>query len=95
MREVAEAHGTAALRDATVYASGEPCAMCSGALFWAGVKRIVFAATAGDICASLGAPALPITAAEVLAAAEPRVSVEGPYLGDEAVAVLRAWREAR
>jgi tRNA(Arg) A34 adenosine deaminase TadA len=69
--------------------------MCSGALFWAGVKRIVFAATAGDICASLGAPALPITAAEVLAAAEPRVSVEGPYLGDEAVAVLRAWREAR
>lgn len=95
VREVGEAHGTAALRGATVFASGEPCAMCSGALFWTGVRRIVFAATAAEICASLGAPELPVTASEVLARADPKVSVEGPCLGDEAVAVLRAWRAAR
>ncbi len=29
------------LSDCTVYASGEPCPMCAGALYWAGVGRVV------------------------------------------------------
>lgn len=27
----------------TLYASTEPCAMCSGAMFWANIRRVVFA----------------------------------------------------
>ena len=33
------------LAGATVYASGEPCPMCAAACVWAGVGRIVFAAS--------------------------------------------------
>ncbi len=30
------------LEKCTIYASTEPCAMCSGAIFWSGIGRIVF-----------------------------------------------------
>ena len=31
----------------TLYASGESCAMCAGAIFWGGVGRVVYGASAG------------------------------------------------
>ena len=30
------------LAGATLYASGEPCVMCAGAIFWSGARRVVF-----------------------------------------------------
>jgi tRNA(adenine34) deaminase len=91
IREAATKYGAAALRDATVYASGEPCAMCSGAMYWAGIARVVYAATNPDIIAALGSPALTMRCADVLGAGDRPVQVEGPLLRDEAVAVLRAF----
>jgi len=44
VREAQQALGTSSLVGATVYASGEPCAMCAGAMFWAGIARVVYAA---------------------------------------------------
>jgi tRNA(Arg) A34 adenosine deaminase TadA len=84
-------HGLGVARGATVYASGEPCAMCTGAMFWAGVQRVVFAATQDDIIAALGGPALPIRTAEVLASATPAVVVEGGLQRAAAVAVLQRF----
>jgi tRNA(Arg) A34 adenosine deaminase TadA len=43
-RALAE-HGSAALRGSTLYASGEPCPMCMGAIIWCHVERLVFAAS--------------------------------------------------
>ncbi len=37
VREARAALGAEAVRGGTVYASGEPCAMCCGAMFWAGM----------------------------------------------------------
>jgi tRNA(adenine34) deaminase len=71
-----------------VYASGEPCAMCSGAMFWAGIRRIVFAASTESIKRSLGGPSLPITSAQTLANAVPSIEVNGPLMQFEAVTVL-------
>lgn len=88
VREVQSRLGPAALRGATVYASGEPCAMCAGALHWAGIARVVFGASQADIVAH-GGTVLPAGVREVLAGAMPPVRVEGPLLDDEAVAVLR------
>lgn len=90
VREAQQALGLAALAGATVYASGEPCAMCAGAMFWAGVARVVYAASTPQINAALGGSALTTRCAEVLAAASPPVRVDGPLLEAEAVAVLRA-----
>jgi len=33
----------ASLTSATLYTSTEPCAMCCGAIFWAGIGRVVYA----------------------------------------------------
>jgi tRNA(adenine34) deaminase len=89
VRETAARLGAAALSGATVYASGEPCAMCSGALYWAGVQRIVYAAPNEVMNELFGGEQLPIRCVEVLAGASRKVQVEGPLLRDEAVAVLR------
>jgi len=85
--------GASALQGATVYASGEPCAMCSGTMFWAGITRVVLGATTADIAQALGDPTLPVTCSEVLAGCQPAVQVDGPLLRDEAVAVLRDFAQ--
>ncbi|MDB5812925.1 MAG: tRNA-specific adenosine deaminase [Rhodocyclales bacterium] len=89
VREVAQTLGAQALVGATVYASGEPCAMCSGAMFWAGVAHIVYAMPTRVINAVGGAPYLQPKTAEVLAGASRAVRVDGPLLEEEATAVLR------
>ena len=89
VREAAARLGAAALRDTTVYASGEPCAMCAGALYWAGVRRIVYAASNEVMNGLFGGDQLPIHCAEVLASASRQVQVDGPVLADAAVAVLQ------
>src|SRR6476660_5239012 len=38
-------HGSAALRGTTLYTSGEPCAMCMGAIIWCHFGRMVYAAS--------------------------------------------------
>ncbi len=91
VREARLALGDQATVGATVYASGEPCAMCAGAMFWAGIRRVVFAATTPDIEAALGGPSLPLRCADALAGTQPAVQVEGPCLQEEAVGVLQAW----
>jgi len=43
IRMAAERRGTHDLDGCTIYASCEPCPMCLGAIYWAGIKRIVYA----------------------------------------------------
>ncbi len=89
VREASATLGPQALQGGTVYASGEPCAMCAGAMFWAGVRRVVFAVPQAEMAALLGGPLLPVSCAQTLAGAQPAVMVEGPMLQEEAAAVLR------
>jgi tRNA(adenine34) deaminase len=44
LRKAAAAMGNYRLTDTTLYVSLEPCPMCAGALIWARVRRVVFAA---------------------------------------------------
>ncbi len=39
----AKHYDTAFLDHCTIYTSTEPCAMCSGAIYWSGIGRMVFA----------------------------------------------------
>lgn len=43
IRMAAEHLGTHDLGGCTIYASCEPCPMCLGAVYWAGIRRIVYA----------------------------------------------------
>lgn len=42
---------TTNLEGCEVYASGEPCAMCLSAIYWANIKTVYFAETATDVSA--------------------------------------------
>lgn len=68
-----------AATEATLYTSTEPCPMCAGALYHAGVGRIVYSAGAEDIRDLLG-PGLLIPCAEIFAHGPREVSVKGPVL---------------
>ncbi|WBP92227.1 nucleoside deaminase [Mycolicibacterium neoaurum] len=72
---------------ATVYTSGEHCAMCSAAHAWVGLGRIVYATSARQLSqwsAEWGAPPAPVAPLPITTVA-PGLVVDGPapQLGDE------------
>ena len=65
---------------ATVYTSGEHCAMCAAAHGWVGLGRIVYAASSAQLAAWLaewGVPPAPVATLAITDVA-PGVRVEGP-----------------
>lgn len=75
----------------TVYASTEPCAMCAGAIHWAGVGRLVYGLGADALYELTGGgpDALRLQCREVFARSTRPIEVLGPALDDEARAVHR------
>ena len=69
-----------------VYASCEPCAMCVGKMYWAGIRTVVYALPAGELAKLAGGSFL-VPCRDLFARAADRVSVTGPLLVDEALAV--------
>jgi tRNA(Arg) A34 adenosine deaminase TadA len=52
IRDACDRLGTHDLEGATLYASCEPCPMCLGAIYWAGISRVVFAVDRVDAAES-------------------------------------------
>lgn len=90
MREASRRFDRQALAGWTVYASGEPCPMCAGAIYWSGVGRVVYALPVGTMAELAGAAAdeIHLGCAEVLARGTRTVEVAGPLLEDEARTVF-------
>lgn len=78
------------LAGSSLYTSAEPCAMCSGAIFWSGVGRLVFGLGGARLHALAGSTPqmLVASAREVLSRAGRRVEVVGPVLQEEAEALF-------
>ncbi len=90
IRAAATTDSAASTANAVMYASGEPCPMCSAAMVLAGISRIVFGASQPEFSKILvGGPQLNLRCADIVAAAEVEISVEGPVLEDEALAAMR------
>ena len=79
------------LAHCTVYTSTEPCVMCTGAIFWSNVRRVVFGLDQAGIREIIaGDPEnfhISINARELFAQGDHRVEISGPHLLDEARAV--------
>lgn len=87
-----------ALAAAALYTSTEPCAMCAGAIYWAGVSRVVFGLREGELRALTSAnpknPTMALPCREVFARGQRPIDVIGPVLEDEARAVHEGyWTE--
>lgn len=74
-------HGT------TLYTSGEPCAMCMGAILWCRIARLVFAASVAQLASRIDQ--IMLSAADVAATAKfAPIEITGGVLADEAMALF-------
>jgi tRNA(Arg) A34 adenosine deaminase TadA len=81
--------------NATLYASTEPCTMCSGAIYWSGIGRVVYPLSTDALLANVseisGSQALTLSCREVFARGGREIDVSGPYLEKPASAVHEGY----
>ena len=87
------------MAQATMYASGEPCVMCAGAIYWGNIRRVVFGIDALRLRpfrnSQPGAGDLVMSCREVFAQGQNGIRVWGPVPAVEAeIAALHTafWR---
>jgi tRNA(Arg) A34 adenosine deaminase TadA len=89
--QACKAYDAPALARSTLYSSAEPCAMCAGAIYWAGIGRVVFGLSERRLKTITGDhtenPTLDLPCRTVFAAAQRPTEVLGPLLEDEAAAL--------
>ena len=81
---------------ATLYTSCEPCAMCSGAMYWGGLTRMVYAMSEHDLLDITGTnehcPTMRgVGCRNILETGQRHIEVSGPHLVGEACAVQHVY----
>jgi tRNA(Arg) A34 adenosine deaminase TadA len=79
----------ALLAESVLYTSTEPCAMCSGAIFWAGIGAVVYSCGAAELERLFGG-GLGVSSRDILE--DKGTAVIGPILPEEGLAVHRRFR---
>lgn len=76
------------LARATLFTSAEPCVMCTGAVYWCGIGRIVYALSEVRLLELTGDdpenPTFDLPCREVVSRGQREIEVVGPLLEDEA-----------
>ena len=87
------------LRACTLYSSAEPCPMCSGAIFWSQIGRVVFALGIDKLYGLTAGhaenPSLAVRCRDILERGVPAVPVIDPALEEEAAAVHERFWERK
>ena len=95
LREASATRPPPVLARATLYASTEPCAMCAGAAYWAGIGRLVYGFSEASLRALTGAhpwnPTLALPCREIFSRGSRKIEVIGPYLEEEAAIPHRGF----
>jgi tRNA(Arg) A34 adenosine deaminase TadA len=91
--EASRRYPRAKLGECTLYTTAEPCAMCSGAIYWAGIGRVVYGISERRLAGLTGDDernlTLDLPCRTVFAAGRRPVEVLGPFpeVEEETVAV--------
>jgi tRNA(adenine34) deaminase len=92
LRDAYRQYGPERLAGSTIYASGEPCPICSAVAFYSGVSRVDYGASRDKVREIVpetrNNPKLAITCREILATSSRPIEVIGPYLEEEASQVF-------
>jgi tRNA(Arg) A34 adenosine deaminase TadA len=79
----------------TLYTSTEPCAMCAGAIYWAGIGRVVYALSGKSLIHLIGSgpeiPTLDLPCREIFARGQRPTQVIGPLIEEEAAEVHKGF----
>lgn len=82
-RRAAEAYPPAFLWRCTLVTTGEPCAMCTGTIYWSNIGRLVYGYDEASLLALTGAdpknPTMHLPARTVLASGQKEIEVQGPF----------------
>jgi len=82
-RRAATAYSPEFLWTCTLVTTGEPCAMCTGTLYWANIGRLVYGYEETKLLALTGDhpanPTINLPSRTVLAAGQKNVDVHGPF----------------
>ena len=82
-RRAADAYPPAFLWSCTMVSTGEPCAMCTGTLYWANIGRLVYGYEEAKLLALTGDheanPTINLPSRTVLAAGQKAIEVVGPF----------------
>lgn len=91
MGRASESYSAAFLEACTMVVSAEPCAMCAGAAYWAGIGRVVYGLSERGLGALIGPHpenlTMDLPCRVVLLAGQRHIEVVGPLLEEEARAV--------
>jgi tRNA(Arg) A34 adenosine deaminase TadA len=71
------------IQRSVLYTSCEPCAMCVGKMYWAGIRSLVYALPSREL-AAMARRDFVVPCAELLALARDPVTITGPVLPEEA-----------
>lgn len=91
MSKASHRYSASFLAGCTMYASAEPCAMCAGSAYWAGIGRVVYGLSERGLGALIGPHpenlTMDLPCRTVLSAGQRTVEVLGPLLEAESRAV--------
>lgn len=94
MSAISSKYGPEFLARCTIYTSTEPCPMCSGAIFWANVRRVVYGLGGESLYEMIGGDSgekLFIPCREIFARGSKPIEVVGPLLEKQAREVHRGF----
>jgi len=97
--DACRAHPPELLARCTLFTSAEPCAMCAGAIYWAGIGRVVYGLSELRLRAITGNhpenPTLDLPCRTVFTAGQRTTEVVGPLLEDEGAALHQEFWSRR
>ncbi len=91
IREASRVYDFDFLNECTIFTSDEPCPMCSAAIFWGGIGRLVFGLSKSRFYEEFGKDDpntdLDISSRKILSAGGRKIEVVGPLLEDVALQI--------
>lgn len=95
MTRASKTHRPDFLAKCTMYVSAEPCAMCAGSAYWAGLGRLVYGLSEASLKGITGNhpenPTLDLPCRAVFDSGQRKVDVIGPCLEDEAAELHKGF----
>ena len=84
MRKASQAYSKEMMAELTLYSCAEPCAMCSGAMYWGNLGRLMYIARESELKKATGDdirnPTLDLPCRAVFSRGQKQIDVLGPFL---------------